>query len=299
MTKPARLAPIAAVLAAALCACAETHENLEPTKIELAPSPAPPPLVQSPAQQQTTARRPFDASAWVAMQDGAIDCEKTARQMKRDEPEEAWQALKACIERGKFARGAKFVQIEPVLANWATELTARPDSATMLAQLVANRGGDPEGDLLQLQDSRIPLFTLNAALQQPTIYKGRLLLIRAQVRDVRGAEAKEGGVTMMLDESAFQSVHSQKNVVTSQGYTPTAHSSGYYESRFIVNNDNNVARPTGRVALGRMPEADPFLQPQRDFLFLARFDGTTKESAQTMAVVTLIKYFVPGKTMVQ
>ena len=55
----------------------------------------------------------------------------------------------------------------------------------------------------------------------------------------------------------------------------------------------------GAVMGGRPGHGGPFLQPQRDFLFLARFDGTTKEEARTLAVVTVLKYYVPRAMLVQ
>ena len=36
---------------------------------------------------------------------------------------------------------------------------------------------------------------------------------------------------------------------------------------------DNISNDTGREALGRLPKADPFLAPGRDFVILARFDG--------------------------
>jgi hypothetical protein len=286
-----------ALCAALTAGCAESHPDpLQPTKVELS-QPA-----QQQAQQQAQARRPFDPGAWVAMQDAARDCEQSARSIRKDNPEEGWQAMRACVEKGKFARGAKFVELEQVVNNWASELTARPDAPSLLAQLIANRGGDTDGDLVQLQDNRVPLFTLSAAMQQPAVYKGRLILLRAQVRTTKLPDEKAPstpGVTLVLDESAFQTVRAQNTRVLGSGYKATPFSSGYHEERDVTDNNNNASRPTGRSVLGRMPEADPFLQTQRDFLFLARFDGVAKEEARTVAVVTLIKYFAPKAMLVQ
>jgi hypothetical protein len=294
----ASLLPLAALCAALAAGCAETHPDpLQPTRVELS-QPA-----QQQAQQQAQARRPFDAGAWVAMQDGARDCEQSARAIRRDNPDEGWQAMRACVEKGKFARGAKFVELEQVVTNWASELTARPDAPSLLAQLIANRGGDTDGDLVQLQDNRVPLFSLSAAMQQPAVYKGRLILLRAQVRETKmpegNAAAASPGVTLVLDESAFQSVHNYNERTLSM--TRGTYRGYQYEAskKDVTDNHNNVARPTGRAVLGRMPEADPFLQTQRDFLFLARFDGVAKEEAHTVGVVTLIKYFAPKAMLVQ
>ena len=289
------IAPLFSLVApcvALAAGCAETHPDpLEPTKVAL-----------SQPAQQAQARRAFDATAWVAMQDGARDCEQSARSIRKDNPEEGWQALRACIEKGKFARGAKFVELEQVVNNWAAELSARPDAPSALAQLIANRGGDTDGDLVQLQDNRVPLFSLSAAMQQPAVYKGRLILLRAQVRETKMPDEKAPatpGVTLVLDESAFQSVHNynERTLSVSRG---TYRGYQYENSKKdVTDNHNNAARPTGRAVLGRMPEADPFLQTQRDFLFLARFDGVAKEESRSVAVVTLIKYFAPKAMLVQ
>ena len=297
MTTPTRtLLPLVTACAALALACAEAHPALEPTTVAIA---ATPPPTAAPAQQ----RRPFNAGAWVAMQDLARDCEQAAGSIRRDNADEGWQALRACVEKGKFVRGSKFVELAPVVNNWASELGSRPEAPTMLAQLIANRGGDIDGDLSEVQKARAPLFTLAAAMSQPAVYKGRLLLVRAQLRDVNADAPAAGGpaspgVTVVLDESAFMSVHQFREDQKKSG-TSWRSGKSYNDKVTAIDNHNNVSRLTGRGVLGRMPESDPFLQPGKDFVFLARFDGLTKDEARSLAVVTILKYYSPSALMLQ
>jgi hypothetical protein len=59
---------------------------------------------------------------------------------------------------------------------------------------------------------------------------------------------------------------------------------------------------TGRMAVGKLPEADPFLEPGKDFLFLARFDGmrpSVDDDSVPIAMVTILKYFTPNALLLQ
>ena len=71
---------------------------------------------------------------------------------------------------------------------WNQELRSRPEAAALIAKVVAQRGGSVEGDLRLLNEQRLPIFSLAAAMAQPDTYKGRFILVRAQVGDVRTAE---------------------------------------------------------------------------------------------------------------
>jgi len=58
---------------------------------------------------------------------------------------------------------------------------------------------------------------------------------------------------------------------------------------------------TGRLALGRLARPDPFLEPEKDFLFLARFDGVnlSRDAEQPMALLSIAGYFQPNAFLVQ
>ena len=64
----------------------------------------------------------------------------------------------------------------------------------------------------------------------------------------------------------------------------------------------NVVNPTGRQALGRLPEADPFLEPNKEFIFVTRFDGVRPGNAPNtapMAALTILTYYAPGALLLE
>ena len=58
---------------------------------------------------------------------------------------------------------------------------------------------------------------------------------------------------------------------------------------------------TGRQALGKLPEADPFLEPNKEFVFVARFDGARpgSEPNTSMANLSIQTYFSPGALLLE
>jgi hypothetical protein len=69
---------------------------------------------------------------------------------------------------------------------------------------------------------------------------------------------------------------------------------------------DNISEETGREALGRLPQADPFLEPGKDFVVLARFDGIRitsggddeDEDAPKLPVLTIVGYYAPHPLVV-
>src|SRR5207302_9073832 len=68
---------------------------------------------------------------------------------------------------------------------WELDLQTRRDARRLVARVIALRGGDVEGDIPLAQKSRVPLFTLAAALRQPEVYKGRWVVMRAAVTELK------------------------------------------------------------------------------------------------------------------
>jgi hypothetical protein len=243
----------------------------------------------SPAGKST-----FNAKVWVGWQDAAAECEASARAMRETAPEDGWQALKACIELGRFNRGP-FTQLNLLTAFWEDELKTRPDAIRLLGRVMANRGGDVDGDISRVQGIRVPIFTLKAALSQPEVYKGRYVIIRGKLTDVK-LEARSA--TAMLDEMSMKAV--SLNRVDQEDTIVKTNVFAYkwtLEHRF----NENLLNPTGRKALGRLPEADPFLEPENQFVFVARFDGArpANEGEQKVAILSILGYYRPAALVVQ
>ena len=78
-------------------------------------------------------------------------------------------------------------------------------------------------------------------------------------------------------------------------------------SASTVERFDNLSDETGREALGRMQTADPFFEPGKDFVVLARFDGLRvtssgeeedDEDAPKLPVLTIISYYAPHPLIV-
>jgi uncharacterized membrane protein YgcG len=317
--------------AAALCAaCASSPQARD--ALPTAPDPAPTDLASAPVPRppkQTPST--FNARVWVGWQDTAMDCEASARAMRQSNPQHAWEALRACVEIGRFNRGP-FTQIALLTNYWDEELRARPDAARLVGQVIANRGGDVDGDISRVQRVRMPVFTLKAAMKQPEVYKGRYVLLRARLFDVK---MDEKSATAMLAETSMKPAEALRDsgdlyVSSSNSSGGSSHSgtgSGAYStdrygsgrgsygydgsssyngsssssSGFAKRFYENVVHATGRQALGRLPEPDPFLEPNKEFVFVARFDGARpgSEPNSIMAQLTILTYYLPGALLLE
>lgn len=272
--------------------------------------------------QSARAQPPFDAATFATRHRTPGQCEAAARKLQGRSRDEAWAALTACVD------GMPFTSLQAVLGPaWAKDLQERPEAAALLARVVAQRGGSVEGDLQLLHEKRIPIFGLQAAMTQPETYKGRYVLFRAQVGDLRNdAENKP---TVWLVEHSLGSVASEQRVgVAYQQDTSTTWSGsvggrtetlgagtlggtvGQAERQVTsqtIPNYDNISQETGREALGRLAQPDPFLAPGRDFVILGRFDGmrvtagTDEEEdadAPRLPVLSIVGYYAPQPLVV-
>jgi hypothetical protein len=72
------------------------------------------------------------------------------------------------------------------------------------------------------------------------------------------------------------------------------------ESSTLRQKFENERIETGRQAVGKLPQADPFLEPDKDFLFLARFDGVKPGEDETpVAMLSIAGYFAPNALLIQ
>jgi hypothetical protein len=275
-----------------LVACAGTR----PAPEDLPDKPAAAPVALGPTRSGSVSpggKSSFNAKVWVSWQDAAADCEASARAMRDSSADEAWLALKACIELGRFNRGP-FVQLNLLTTYWDDELRARPDAVRIVARVIANRGGDVDGDISRVQAIRMPVFTLKAALSQPDVYKGRYVIIRGKLTDVK-IEAKSA--TAMLDEISMKAADMMR-IGQDARFIATRN------NVFKVNDEHrfaeNVMNPTGRKVLAKLPEADPFLEPDKEFVFVGRFDGAKPSNDdQKVGLLNIFGYYRPAALVVQ
>ncbi|MDY7231501.1 hypothetical protein [Hyalangium rubrum] len=262
---------------------------------------------------------PLNVKTFAAQYPNPSVCERQARRYLPTSREDAWAALKACAE------GTYFTQLQALLSpEWAPELRSRPEAAALLARVVALRGGSVDGDLRLLHERRLPIFSLSSAIAQPDTYKGRYILVRAQVGDMRSEDEKptvwlvEQGLGSVASEQPVGVVRRKESNATTSGNLggQTTLGGGQLAGSFSKNETrrsgdtvihyDNVSSDTGREALGRLTKADPFLSPGKDFVILARFDGmrTTSgaiegdDDGPRIPVLSIVSYYIPHPLVV-
>jgi hypothetical protein len=308
--KPASRQAWALICALAMTGCATSRALEEDTRDQ--PSSSGPRATELPPD-------PLNAQTFAAQYPNPNVCERQARRYLSLSRDDAWAALKACIE------GTPFTSLQALMSGaWSQELRSRPGAAALIAKVVAHRGGSVEGDLRLLNEQRLPIFSLAAAIAQPDTYKGRYVLVRAQVGDMRTAEEKP---TVWLVEQGLGSVASEQQVGIATRTDSVSTTSGNVGGETTLGGGNvsgslakdkttrnshtilrydNISSDTGRAALGRLQKADPFLAPGRDFVILARFDGmrTTsgaldeEDEGPRIPVLSIVSYHIPHPLVV-
>lgn len=308
--KPASRQAWTLICALALSGCASSRTQVEDVREQ--PSEVAPRTTELPPD-------PLNAQKFAAQYPNPNECERQARRYLPISRDDAWTALKACVD------GTPFTSLQALMGGaWSQELRSRPGAAALIAKVVAQRGGSVEGDLRLLNEQRLPIFSLAAAMSQPDTYKGRFILVRAQVGDVRIAEEKP---TVWLVEQGLGSVGTEQQVGIASRRDTRSTTAGNLsgettlvggnvngslskdktarDSRTVLRYDN-ISSDTGREALGRLPKADPFLSPGRDFVILARFDGmrTTSgaldedDEGPRVPVLSIVSYYIPHPLIV-
>lgn len=281
--------PMLSLLGALVTGCGASHSHVALEDRALTDAPPPPqPAPASRPPPEDPPPSPHDARAFTARYPTSATCEGAARRLQASSRDDAWLALKVCAD----APG--FTQLDVVLGRaWAEDLRVRPDAASLIARVVAQRGGSVDGELRLLHSRKVPIFSLASAIAQPDTYRGRYVLLRAQVADQRLDGERP---TLWLVEQGLQSVGSHREVGgaggTRESTGPSATGRAY----------DNISEETGREALGRLPAADPFLESRRDYVILARFDGLRVTSGMTtddedegpkIPVLTIVSYHLP------
>lgn len=309
--------PTWALLGSLAAGCSASHSHVtwteEPPRKDVAAAAAP--RSEPPAPSAVS-----DPKGFAARYPNPALCEAAARRLQPDSREEAWAALKACVEH------TPFTQLKALLGTaWAEDLRVRPEGASLIARVVAQRGGSVSGELHFLQERKIPIFSLSSAMDRPDTYKGRYVLLRAQVADQRTEGERP---TVWLVEHTLSSVETNAQVgygehtdmlssysgdlggqtqLTGPGRIGGAVSSRQRTDRGLTRKHyDNISDETGREALGRLPSADPFLETRRDYVILARFDGMrltsggadAEEEAPRIPVLTIVSYHPPHPLVV-
>jgi len=248
----------------------------------------------------------LDPVAYAKRHPRAEFCEEAARKLQKSSRDKAWDVLKACVARGKFTLLTRLVD-----GGWTDDLRTRADASVLIAKVIAARGGDVNGDLGQMRQQRIPLFALGPAMSHPDLYKGRLVVFRAEVRDMKLASGK---ATAKLSEFAIgmseRYVGDTREVVRgSRGYTSGEGPNAYGESSRTYQTQRRFTKnepvETGLQVVAKLGQIDPFFEPGRQFVVLGRFDGIREEEGEELdavtklALISIIAYYEPNASIVE
>jgi hypothetical protein len=240
--------------------------------------------------------------------DAAFSCEGTARAMAKRDEERGWQVMRQCIMRSDFT------DLELLLeGEWADRVKDSADAHSLLAHVIAVRGGDVESDLRLLRRRKMPLFSLAAALTEPSSYAGRFVLVRGTAKNGRAVDngrAFDLIETKVMAESewvttpgtARQSSKRSGAVVDRPGVDISGR--GLVEDSQLDETSkvevlHNVSVETGRSLMARLQSGEPSLEPAVDYIIVVRFKGLEKGEAdldgeyEETAVGEVVDYYEP------
>ena len=300
MKQPVRL--LLAACLSWLASCAEAPRVAEKQPFPTA-APAPASNPGAPSQPAASARalgaaevQKLDPKSYAQRFQRPVFCEEAARNLQPLSRDKAWAVLMACVEKGNFTLISQLIA-----GPWDDDLRRRPDAPLLVAKLVASRGGDVVGDVAKFRSRKVPLFALESAVKQPEVYKGRLLVLRAAISDIR---TQQGKTTVRLLEKGFTSYDKAYRAQTT-GRQTDSHSDFWGDDYRTKYRFFNEQRETGLEVLGRLAQADPFLEPGKDFVIVGRFDGMREtpgeeeRAPESIAVLTVIGYFEPAAAIVE
>jgi hypothetical protein len=212
--------------------------------------------------------------------DGPERCEATARARLSAAPDDAWRELWRCVASGRFTA------LRPLLTDaWDHELRTRRDAPTLLARVIASRGGNVEGDLHLLHARRLSLFTLSQALARPDMYRGALVILRGRV-SAHGIVDE----TRIVSQPWDVPVSPTQRVVTQASVPFASDIQRLYTSR----RDFNLDIETGVRVMASI-DGDPFIDADDVIVVVARFEGM--RDVDGWPLVTVLDHLRPNATI--
>jgi hypothetical protein len=263
-------------------------------------------------EAQTRAELSDDEARRIAVaHDVAYACEATARAMHKKDPKRGWAVMRHCIRRNDFS------DLESLIEGlWAEQTAKDPDSALLLAHVIAIRGGDVGADMRLLRRRKMPVYSLQAALSEPESYKGRLVIMRGTARSgrtVAGARAFRLVETKVMAESEWVTRPGTGRIINRSNNELADQPDVSVRGRGVVERNNseraervevlhNVNVDTGLEMIGRVETDEPSLEPATDYVVVVRFEGV-KESVDANGEVdedatgVVVGYFEPETGM--
>jgi hypothetical protein len=214
---------------------------------------------------------------FAARVQGPARCEQAARALLPTNPDQAWRALWACVCDGHFTALRNLVD-----GAWDRQLQTRHDAPLLVARVIAERGGDVDGDLRLIHDRRVPLFGLHQALARPEMLRGAIVILRGKL--------SPGGV---LDETRLISQSWDQPLGPTERTIIRAAFSSDMRRLYTERRGYNLDIATGTRTLAQVN--DPFLDADDSVVVLGRFEGL--RDADAWPVVTVLDHFRPSATI--
>ncbi|MBI2372730.1 MAG: hypothetical protein HYV07_01895 [Deltaproteobacteria bacterium] len=265
--------------------------NSDSSHVSTVPSPQPVtvPLSKTLAPPDVLAGQLEDQRACMT-QVNAIDESYRDRQM-------AWDLLLACAEKGKVT--SFDLIFEDRWRPYVLKLGAT-ETAKLAARLVASRGAKLHGDLPIVQKQGVKVLGLTEALENPSIHKGSLVLLRGRVTE---QQAKGAGFVLELDETTEQAIDYYERAWDSGSGTGVdqegrvlsrdAYGRTYARARSV-----GVSMSTGRAVTAKAPMPIRGVEVDGEYLFLTKFerklDPEDELDEQEHVEVSVISVFKPA-----
>ena len=251
---------------------------------------------------------PAEARKIARAHDAAHSCEQTARDFAKKNIQRGWAVMHECILRNDFSDLEILIE-----SGWAEHVAASPDAASLLAHVIAVRGGDVESDIRLLRRRKMPLYSLQAALAEPASYRGRYVLVRGTARNGRPAEGGRSFrlvETKVMAESEWVTPPNTARLSTRTAGTLADQPGIDIRGRGVVEQNqrdestkveilHNVSVETGRELLASIKTDAPSLEPATDYIVVLRFEGVREikiedsDDVDDEATGVIVDYFEP------
>jgi len=251
---------------------------------------------------------PAEARKIARAHDAAHSCEQTARDFAKKNIERGWAVMHQCILRNDFSDLETLIE-----SGWAEHVAASPDAASLLAHVIAVRGGDVENDIRLLRRRKMPVYSLQAALAEPDSYRGRYVLVRGTARNGRPADGGRSFrlvETKVMAESEWVTPPNSTRLSTRTAGTLADQPGVDIRGRGVVERNqrdetakveilHNVSVETGRELLASIKSDEPSLEPATDYIVVLRFEGVREikiedsDDVDDEATAVVVDYFEP------
>jgi hypothetical protein len=182
-------------------------------------------------------------------------CEQAAASIYAIDRERGWTMFKTCIEPEPFT------DLEVLMQKpWVDEVRKREEGPTLVARVIAQRGADLDRDLRACRRAGLKLHTLRAALAEPELARGRLVLVRGSFRESRRVDGER---TIEIEET---------RPVTDEDLLGDGELL-LKQLRGDVRGRTTLSVQTGLTVLASLGNRSTVFEPTADYIVLMRFEG--------------------------